>query len=336
MHSLRTVWMQDELLSEPPIMSHLASLSTLEELCMDSHYSAPDTRVPQITKRFSSLRKLHLTGLGSVDDGTFLSFINPASLQSLTFVWIHLYSDEDIGGMHLRRLLSILSTIRALQLQSIRAAYRGDERSLTNLLIEDRGIKRYLRSLPQGAAYLRSLCDLTSLQRIELEIDVVIQLSDDFLVQLASSLPHLQCLSLVPGILYPFDLAEETELPTFQGLLALVEHCPHLSVVKLAVRTTFPTETGDTNAEPSPLLSSHTMRVLDLFATPVGDGDDHNMISAFIMFTFPNLERFRVVLPAAEDESYTAEERDHACARWSSVMEDILAAEVAGGKDVDR
>ncbi|RPD52478.1 hypothetical protein L226DRAFT_346055 [Lentinus tigrinus ALCF2SS1-7] len=337
MRSLRRVWMQVELLFEPPIIIHLASLPTLEEMCMDSHWSDADTRVSQSTSLFSSLRKLHLTGIGTTSDPPtyFLSSINPASLKSLMLLWLESAEDERVGGMYLRSLLSILFTNGALQLQNIRAAYRGDERSLTNLLIGG-GIKPYLRSLPDGATYLRSLCDLTSLHRIELEIDVVFQLSDDFLVQLASSLPHLQCLSLVPRILYPFHLAEEAELPTFQGLLALVKHCPYLSVVRLAVRTTFPMETGDTNAEPpQPLLSSPSMRVLELFTTPVSDGVDPNMV-AFIMFTFSNLERFRVVLPAPRDESYTAEKRDHACARWSSVMEDIFAAQVAGGKDVDR
>ena len=336
MRSLRKVWMEDELLSEPPIMAHLASLPTLEELCMDSHYSHPDVKAPQTSMPFSSLRTLYLTGLCSPYDppGEFLSSIEPRSLESLTFMWIHSYSDERTGMNYLRNFLSILSTTGALQLQNLKATYCRDEKDLEQFLIEYGMPPGALRCVADVAKDLRPLCNLTSLRNIELEIDVVLQLRDDFLTQLATCLPHLERLSLMPGIVYAFRIAnlDEAELPTFTGVLALVEHCPHLTVLKLAVRSAIPSEGDDHTA----LLSAFSMQALDLLATPIDESIELNTISAFLVFTFPNLERLRIALPVADDEDFSMEKRENACARWSSVIEDVLAAQGAGGKETTR
>ncbi|TFK82298.1 hypothetical protein K466DRAFT_440469, partial [Polyporus arcularius HHB13444] len=177
--------------------------------------------------------------------------------------------------------------------------------------------------LEKGGKYLRSLCDITSLRTIKLEIDVVFQLSDDFLIQLASSLPHLEHLSTIPGVLYAFKLVEKTALPTFSGLLALVENCPRLSILRLAVRTVFPKaqEDGDTATGSHPVLLTSSMRIFDLFTTPVSEGVEASTVSAFLKSTFPNLERFRVALQASHEPDFSAEERENACAQWSRIVE---------------
>ncbi len=335
MHSLRNVWIQDELLAEHPAMSHLASLPTLEELCMDSHYAYPDVNVPPTTMRFSSLRRLFLTGLGAAHISShFLSSINTASLQSLTLRMIHIYENEREGARSIHQFLSILSTTGALRLQHMKAAFLGDELSLKDLLIDHgfgpaRG--RYLRSIADGSEYLHLLCQFPSLRTIEFEIEAVIQVSDAFLVKLASSLPQLEHLSLVPRPCFPFKIAQGSdELPTFSGLLAVAERCPHLSTLRLAVRAALPRENRDTNVGPPPVVpsSNDSTRILDLFTTPVNDRVEASAVSAFLHSTFPNLERFRVALRVADNQDSPEEEkaRNNACEQWSRIVEEIREA----------
>ncbi len=346
MHSLKILWLEDALLAEYPIMSHLASLSTLEELWMDSHHAHPDMTIPQTTRRFSSLRRLYLTGLiYGPPPVEFLSYIDPASLQSLTLKWIHYnYEDERTGPRTLRRFFSVLATTKPRRLEHVTAAFRfrgSDELDLERRFLDSGSQGRgYLRCLKKGGKYLRSLCDITSLRTIKLEIDVVFQLSDDFLIQLASSLPHLEHLSTIPDVFYAFMPVKESALPTFSGLLALVANCPRLSTLRLAVRTAFPKareDVGDATTGPRPvLLSSNSMRSFDLFTTPVSDGVEASTVSAFLKSTFPTLERFRVALRAPRDPDFSAEERENACAQWSGIVEEMLEAQWDKGMNIDR
>ncbi|RDX42854.1 hypothetical protein OH76DRAFT_1361999 [Lentinus brumalis] len=219
----------------------------------------------------------------------------------------------------------------------MKAAFLGDELSLKDLLIDHgfgpaRG--RYLRSIADGSEYLHLLCQFPSLRTIELEIEAVIQVSDAFLVKLASSLPQLEHLSLVPRPCFPFKIAQGSELPTFSGLLALAECCPHLSTLRLAVRAALPREipreNRDTIVGPPPVMpsSNKSTRILDLFTTPVNDRVEASAVSAFLHSTFPNLERFRVALRVTDNQDSPEEDkaRKNACEQWSRIVEEMREA----------
>lgn len=83
-----------------------------------------------------------------------------------------------------------------------------------------------------GHECLEPLLQSSSLRTIRIELDLVILLKNTFLRSLATSLPHLETLSVEAHITTVLalntEVAENAEVATLDGLLPLVERCPKL------------------------------------------------------------------------------------------------------------
>ncbi|KAI0357001.1 hypothetical protein OH77DRAFT_188516 [Trametes cingulata] len=340
MHSLQTVWMK-AMLWTSETLTHLGSLPTLTTFALESGWDIGYPPRSQLERKaFSALTQLFVA---NTEGGAamFLAHIDPVSLEALTIMWEDLYTDADSSGYFLLGCLSEVSYFKQLQHLTVFMDESMMEESTEQGIawndpsLPPRGWFDTLKGLARCHEYLQPLLSMRSLRTLEIGIDIVIQLDDVFLPELARSLPHLEQLSLVPRPRRNFWFHEPSSmlphssdnhgrvqpkcLPTLDGIVSLLGHCERLEQLKLAVATTF----SDGN-EPHPTPSPSRVRVMELWATPLDENIPDDIFVDLFVDTFPALEDLRIRLPmhsVSNNMAFAETTRGPlACQRWDVVV----------------
>ena len=197
---------------------------------------------------------------------------------------------------------------------------------------------RILMGYVASAQFLKPCLNMSQLQTLEISIDLIFQVDNAFVLELAQNLPHLESLSLVPPLKSDFSFgwsdaadvryggspADPPALPTLDGLLPLFEYCIELASLKIAVESTFSISCSEASIVPSPRL-----RTLELWTTELAPvvGDD-SFVDYFAK-TFPCLDEFCIALPSKPFifvKPRLPIPLPQVRARWQSVLDGVSSA----------
>ncbi|KAI0372462.1 hypothetical protein BV20DRAFT_964055 [Pilatotrama ljubarskyi] len=337
MHSLQTVWIKGQMWDQATL-SYLSSLPSLTALALENGWSSVSfpPRAECSHRAFPSLKQL-LVSIAHSGAPVFLSHINPIALEAVTVYWEYLYSYADASGIVIQQCLEECARFQQLQHFTV-VLDREMEKRIGDTSLPP-GHQHKLQGFARSDEYLESVFALTSLRTLEITIDVVFQLNNRFLRELAQNLPHLETLSLTPSSQTEFffdevsslgdyddDHAEDVAdlpdyIPSLDGLLPLIESCHRLRELKLAVRSTFSCAPAGVKVG---RLSG--LRVMELWATPLDPGVADSAFIDFFMLAFPALEELHVALPTASVPTnglYEEVSRDAAHSRWGALLGDL-------------
>ncbi|KAI0356981.1 hypothetical protein OH77DRAFT_187381 [Trametes cingulata] len=337
MHDLQSIWIKGQMWDQVTL-SYLGSLPSLTALALENGWSHVSylPRAECVGRPFASLQHL-LVSIAHSEGLSVLAHIDPIALETVTIYWEYLFAYTDASGIVIQQYLEECAHFG--QLKHFAAVLdpamekRIGDKSLPP------GHQHRLRGFARSNEYLRPVLALTSLITLEIVIDVVFQLNNRFLRELAQKLPHLECLILtpssrteyfideVPSILDDDDDYDEDNpelpdyLPTLDGLLLLVKGCPKLATLKLAVRSAFSPDVRDLKVRQKG--GPHTM---ELWATPLDPEIPDRVFAEFFARAFPALRDFQVALPSYSGPASAVYEKmtpDAARSRWSTFLEDL-------------
>ncbi len=332
MDNLRTLWVRAELLDQPTFV-HLGSLSTLSGFALEAGWSniAYPPRAETGSRAFAALREVSVS-IAHTDAPYFLAHIDPESLEAVNIHWEYLYSDAGSSGAVLQQLFAALSSLPKVKHVSV--ALDAEMEKMIHIVDggPDNPQSQRLKGLADSSFELGTVLSLTTLRTLEIGIDVVFQVDEEFLLALAEKMPHLESLRLTPLLRAPFsfeysaqdDSNDMLDIPNLDGLLAFVERCTKLTTLRLAVCASLSGGSPprlDGNVTPS----SCGVRTLELWTTALEPGLPDEVFVAFFVDAFPSLEEFCVVLPTSHPERDATLPRNEARARWERVAGDVSA-----------
>ncbi|CDO68586.1 hypothetical protein BN946_scf184996.g17 [Trametes cinnabarina] len=300
-------------------------------------------------RAFPALREL-LVSIAHAEAPDFLGHIDPSFLDAVTVYWEYLFCDASSSGNVLESILMKLGELRQ-QPRHVRVVL--DE--TMERMLHRPSPSHALKPLPGSAESLEPILSFTCLCTLKIGIDVVFQLDNDFISEISQHLPNLESLALVPLLKTDFSLVrfqqEEQEtgqedpgmdtrdtdggvrrmLPTFDGLVSLVQGCPRLSTLKVAVESTIVASDAISCAS----RDGSRVRHMELWATGLDprlpDAAFHKFFTAY----FPLLDYLHVVLPiephsqseldpAVRDDLISVPiSRDQARARWDAILREM-------------
>ncbi|OSD00459.1 hypothetical protein PYCCODRAFT_1426500 [Trametes coccinea BRFM310] len=289
-------------------LSHLSQLPTLTTLALEDGWNGGMVYQPraEMTHRaFPALKHL-LVSIAHADAPEFLEYIDPSSLDAVTIYWEYLHGAASSSGEVLVGIFTSLRTLR--QPRHVRVVL---DESVEQMICNPRSSvsSPELQYLYDSGNYLAPALSMTSLCDLEIGIDVIFQVDNEWLSTLATSLPNLESLSLVPLAKVDFSLRRfapaESELepdviddlyerwglrrvlPTLDGLLALVEGCTRLARLKIAVESTISATT--LSADGTWSKAKGRLRHMELWATGLDPGLADCVFAKFFTDYFPGL-----------------------------------------------
>ncbi|KAH9903493.1 hypothetical protein C8Q73DRAFT_662240 [Cubamyces lactineus] len=178
---------------------------------------------------------------------------------------------------------------------------------------------------------------MSQLRTLEVSIDIIFQVDNAFVLELAQNLPHLESLSLVPPLKsdFLFDWIDAANvryggpngpppLPTLDGLLPLFEYCSELVSLKIAVESTFSISSSKVFMVTSP---PPRLRTLELWTTELAPEAEDAAFVYYFAKTLPCLDEFCVVLSSTpflfgmEPRPRIPLPQTHA--RWQAVLDGV-------------
>ncbi|CDO75094.1 hypothetical protein BN946_scf185010.g19 [Trametes cinnabarina] len=299
---------------DPDSLSHLSRLPTLTTLALENDRTAlsypPRSEIE--TPAFPALKEL-LISTGSPSGPNALAFIEhigPTSIDAVTIFWDFLYVRVHESGDMLADLLTRMGDLE--QLRHIRVVLEESIERIVTDLRPSSGFIRGLKTLCDSGEYLEPALSIASLRTLEISTEIIFQVDNSFLSAIARSLPRLESLSLVPTLQLDFSLHlfEQDEvdtgedrmylvrrlLPTLDGLLPLVDNCPRLSNLRIAVESTISIG-GPSRDRGTRAVKRGSWWCLELWATGLDPRLSDDVFVAFFTDNFPELENMRVRLP---------------------------------------
>ncbi|KAH9847444.1 hypothetical protein C2E23DRAFT_499256 [Lenzites betulinus] len=338
MCNLRTLWVRAALLDQPTF-AHLGSLSTLTGLALEAGWSniAYPDRTETGSRAFAALRELSVS-IAHSDAPHFLAHIDPESLEAVNIHWEYLYSDASSSGAVLQQLFAALSQLPKISLKHVSVALDAEMEQMVHIADggPDDSHSHRLKGLADCSFDLEPVLSLTALRTLEIGIDVVFQVDDEFLMALAENMPHLESLRLTPLLRGPFSFdclepvpdelnSDILGIPNLDGLFAFSKRCLKLTTLRLAVRASL---SGDSRSrlELDAIPSSCGVRTLELWTTALDPEVSDETFVSFLVGAFPSLEELCAVLPISHPE-HEMIPRTEARARWERVANDVSAHE---------
>ncbi|KAH9885280.1 hypothetical protein C8Q73DRAFT_718273 [Cubamyces lactineus] len=350
MHNLHTVWIKAAFLDSDTLL-YLSTLPSLTTFAIENGWTwvgYPD-RAKSPVKAFASLKHL-LVSIAHAQCPTFLAYIAPDLLESITIHWEYLYGDADGSGSVLKSCLEELARIPAPRHVAVIL-----DQSMENTLVERRegesDTTAKLRGLEGSKFYLQHIVQMSHLVTLEIGIDVVFQLDNNFLLRIAQRCPLIETLAVVPllktkywmdwGDVADVDGEEEDEdeededddddydyydrsgppLPTLDGLFEFAERCVRLRTLKIAVEGTLPTPwVGDSTR------GKNGVCTLELWASALDGKISNDVYIKFFDRAFPSLDDIRVLVPMNPTRGVgdlDDVDSSDAASRWNTVLFDM-------------
>ncbi|OJT06592.1 hypothetical protein TRAPUB_2553 [Trametes pubescens] len=311
----------------PPTDEHMVTAVGRSIHALSNHVQTALKKMDNLPLREVSVSIAH------TDAPYFLAHIDPESLEAVNIHWEYLYSDAGSSGAVLQQLFAALSSLPKVKHVSV--ALDAEMEKMIHIVDggPDNPQSQRLKGLADSSFELGTVLSLTTLRTLEIGIDVVFQVDEEFLLALAEKMPHLESLRLTPLLRAPFsfeysaqdDSNDMLDIPNLDGLLAFVERCTKLTTLRLAVCASLSGGSPprlDGNVTPS----SCGVRTLELWTTALEPGLPDEVFVAFFVDAFPSLEEFCVVLPTSHPERDATLPRNEARARWERVAGDVSAS----------
>ena len=344
MTRLELLWMNGRLIDNQ-LLLHLSSLHTLSYLYIEPDCGLPLSYTPPGVQSHPFLHLHHITlSLGMIPNSAviFSSLVSPAPrLERLTVPWSYFSMTEEI----LEIIQSMLTSVHSSPLECI--IFRASE----GLMKSVRSIDNTSNLIFVSNAHIclrPSLALGPTLRELELGIHAIFLLSNVFVGEFARGLPHLERLSLIPGwtavtdfLVYP----ETTDVMTLDGLLPLVDYCPKLTQLRIAVRSAFSTGFNHGSRRRGGVKTTTILHTLELWTTvmKVGNTDEHfvDQTDALLFDAFPRLTHFNVgvcalVQPSQAKVDISLEEVELARNTWEHILDDMHSLYQQAGRQVER
>ncbi|TBU25739.1 hypothetical protein BD311DRAFT_489606 [Dichomitus squalens] len=324
MGNLASIHINSTILLQDSVTAHLASLPTLTSIYVDGTAGCASFQPVQ----FPHLRNLLIT-CRDANPAAMLSLLDAPALEKVMVLCT--WDAQDVKGMdeHISEWLDVLyrppSTSELTRVPALEhfILLLGEGQKEMFARHKDVTIDTFLDNGPEA---LRDLVRFRLLRTVRIEIDIIIQLDNDFVHALAEGLPNIEELSLTPPPGVAFELPTGCVLPTFDSLVAFSEHCPRLATLSLAIRATFASyafwytyrqSTAGTERRPSPL------KTLSLWTTPMIGGANARTVSVFLGWIFPELVSLRPYVQAVVGRVFNKEMRHVAQAEWTAVLSEL-------------
>ena len=344
MTRLELLWMNGRLIDNQ-LLLHLSSLHTLSYLYIEPDSGLSLSHTPPDVQSHPFLHLHHITlSLGMTPNSValFSSLVSPAPrLERLTVPW----SYHSMAEETLEIIRSMLTSVHSFPLECI--TFRASEGLVESVRSNDNSSR--LIFAPNAHICLQpSLALSPTLRELELGIHAIFLLSNVFMGEFARGLPHLERLILTPEWTAVTDFlvyAETTDVMTLDGLLPLVDYCPKLTQLRIAVHSAFSTGFNHGSRRRGGVKTTAILHTLELWTTviKVDDRNGHvvDQTGAFLFDAFPWLTHFNIgvctlVQPSRAKVDISLEEVELARNTWERILDDMHGLYQQARRQVER